>query len=86
MASPIILTIAMQQGGVGKTSLAVTACDGLRRDGFKCCLIDLDPQASASSLLNPAGEGTRQPSVKDLLIDPDCQFEDCIIPGLTTRS
>ena len=47
-----ILSFINAKGGVGKTSIAVNLADGLSRRKKKVCLIDLDPQASASSWLS----------------------------------
>ena len=57
-----VIAVANQKGGVGKTTSSVSIGAQLSLFGFKILLIDLDPQASASSGLGVA----QLPEGKDL--------------------
>ena len=62
------IAIINQKGGVGKTTTAVNLAAALAECGKRVCVIDLDPQAHATTHLGVELDG-KAPSMYDVLVD-----------------
>src|SRR5476651_2202047 len=62
------IAIINQKGGVGKTTTSVNLAAALARAGQRVCVLDLDPQAHATTHLGIEPDG-KAPSMYDVLID-----------------
>ncbi|MGB3717821.1 MAG: AAA family ATPase [Candidatus Promineifilaceae bacterium] len=63
-----IYAIAMQKGGVGKTTSVVNMAAFLTNKGFRVLVVDLDPQANATSYLG-FDKYKANPSMYDVLLE-----------------
>lgn len=61
------IAIINQKGGVGKTTTAVNLAAALARQGERVCVLDLDPQAHATTNFGLEPDGER-PSIYDVLV------------------
>ena len=62
------IAIINQKGGVGKTTTAVNLAAALAQTGRRVCILDLDPQAHATTHLGVTPDG-EAPSMYDVLVN-----------------
>ena len=84
LASPRILAVANQKGGVGKTTTAINLGTAMAAIGECVLIIDMDPQGNASTGLGIAHDD-RKISTFDVLMDPNIVTQALLataVPGL----
>ena len=79
MPFKMIVAIANQKGGVGKTTTAINLAAALSLRGKQTLLIDLDPQGN--STLSFIERETLTVSAYEAFANPDCTLSDVIVPA-----
>lgn len=74
----MIITVANQKGGVGKTTTTINLAAAVANKGNRTLLIDLDPQANSTMSYIDARSVKR--SMYDVLVSEEVEFSEVVVP------
>src|SRR4026208_2287870 len=69
MHMPYVISVVNQKGGVGKTTTVVHLSAALARLGYPVLVVDLDPQANASTTLGLVDPYEVKTTIATLMLD-----------------
>jgi chromosome partitioning protein len=72
----LIVGVVNQKGGVGKTTVSLALSAAAVRRGSRVLLLDLDPQASATSVLG--ADGGDGPTLTNVMLNGDCPLNKAV--------
>lgn len=76
-----IISVAIQKGGVGKTTTVTTTAHALGEAGYKVLVVDIDPQHNSSMILGKVAPYDQPRTIIDLFTEKEMTFSTCSLPS-----